>query len=530
MERLTGLDAGFLWMETPTAPMHVAGLAIFDPSTVPGRFDIDRLRDLYSGRLHLAPPFRRRLREVPFGIHLPLWIEDPDFDLDWHLRHVAVPAHGGPRELAELAARLNAIPLDRSRPLWEMWLIDGVVGGHVAVLSKVHHAAIDGASGNEITVATLDVEPEGSEIPPPEKEWKPDSVPSDVSMLAHATRSLLTSPVKLVKTARRTIDVALGQRRMPKESTTPGLFSAPRTSINKPLTRQRAFAMTSLSLPAVKAVKNHHGVTVNDVVLALCSGALRRWFDERDEALDGPLVAMVPVSVRSEAEKGTMGNRVSSMFISLASDVVDPGLRLQVINESTRGAKERHAIGAADLTEWADFAAPALLGRATRLYSRMQLANRHRPVFNLTISNVPGPPFPLYSAGAKLVANYPMGPIFDGNGLNMTVMSYRDQLDFGLQGCPSLLGDPWVLAGHLEAALEELAATVPELEGQPLVIDPLARERGASGDDIQVVPDTEVLVARAREALDRAQADRADAEAITAALDQLRRAANFADA
>jgi WS/DGAT C-terminal domain len=225
-----------------------------------------------------------------------------------------------------------------------------------------------------------------------------------------------------------------------------------------------------------------------------------------------------------------MGNRVSSMFIGLASDVLDPGLRLQAINESTRNAKERHAIGAADLTEWADFAAPALLGRATRLYSRMQLANRHRPVFNLTISNVPGPPFPLYSAGAMLVANYPMGPIFDGNGLNMTVMSYRDQLDFGLQGCPSLLGDPWVLAGHLEAALEELAATVPELEGQPLVIDPLARDQEAPCDDIQVLPDTEVLVARAREALDRAHADRADAEAITAALDQLRRAANFADA
>ena len=167
MQRLTGLDAGFLSMETPNAPMHVAGLAIFDPSEVEGRFDVDHLREVYVPRLHLAPPFRRRLREVPFGLHHPLWIEDPDFDIDWHLRHVAVPAPGGPRELADLAAHLNAIPLDRSRPLWEMWLIDGVVGGHVAVLSKVHHAAIDGASGNEITVATLDIAQEGSEIPPP---------------------------------------------------------------------------------------------------------------------------------------------------------------------------------------------------------------------------------------------------------------------------------------------------------------------------------------------------------------------------
>ena len=187
MQRLTGLDAGFLSMETPTAPMHVAGLAIFDPSTVGGRFDVDHLREVYEPRLHMAPPFRRRLREVPFGLHHPLWIEDPDFDIGWHLRHVAVPAPGGPRELAELAARLNEIPLDRSRPLWEMWLIDGVAGGHVAVLSKVHHAAIDGASGNEITVATLDVSPEGDEVPPEEPPWKSDSIPSDVSMLAYAT-------------------------------------------------------------------------------------------------------------------------------------------------------------------------------------------------------------------------------------------------------------------------------------------------------------------------------------------------------
>jgi WS/DGAT/MGAT family acyltransferase len=510
--------------------MHVAGLAIFDPSTVPGRFDIERLRDLYSGRLHLAPPFRRRLREVPFGLHLPLWIEDPDFDLDWHLRHVAVPAPGGPRELAELAAQLNAIPLDRSRPLWEMWLIDGVAGGHVAVLSKVHHAAIDGASGNEITVATLDLAVEGNEVPAPEKEWKADAVPSDVEMLAHATLSLLTSPVRLVKAVRRSVDGALGKRRVSSATPPPSAFAAPRTSINKPLTRQRAFAMTSLSLPAVKAIKNHHGVTVNDVVLGLCAGALRRWFDERGEELDGPLLAMVPVSVRTEAEKGAMGNRVSSMLVSLATDVTDASLRLQVIGEGTRGAKERHAVGADALTDWAEFAAPALLGRAARLYSRMNLANLHRPVFNVTISNVPGPPFPLYSAGARLVANYPMGPIFDGAGLNMTVMSYREQLDFGLQGCPALLGDPWVLARHLEDALDELAATVPDLAGEATIIDPLAPDVIALPDPPPGASDTAEVLARAREALDRSQADRADAEAITAALDQLRRAANFADA
>jgi diacylglycerol O-acyltransferase / wax synthase len=534
MERLTGLDAGFLSMETPTAPMHVAGLAIFDPSTVDGRLDIDHLRDIYSGRLHLAPPFRRRLREVPFGLHHPLWIEDPDFDLDWHLRHVAVPAPGGPRELAELAARLNTIPLDRSHPLWEMWLIDGVAGGHVAVLSKVHHAAIDGASGNEITVATLDLIAEGGTVEPPDEEWAPDAVPSDAAMLMHATRSLIGSPVRLVRTLRRTLDSTLGKRNLPR-GTTPGPFAAPRTSLNRPLTRQRCFAMTSVSLPAVKAIKDHHGVKVNDVVLGLCAGALSRWFDDQEEQLDGPLVAMVPVSVRTEAQKGAMGNRVSSMLVTLATDVSDASLRLQVIGEATREAKERHAIGADALTDWAEFAAPALLGRAARLYSRMHLANLHRPVFNVTISNVPGPPFPLYSAGARLVANYPMGPIFDGAGLNMTVMSYREQLDFGLQGDPALLGDPWVLARHLEDALAELAATVPGLDGEALLVDPLAEatiepEVQTTGDGLTIVTDTEELVARAREALIRAQADRADAEAITRALDELRRAADYARA
>lgn len=532
MERLTGLDAGFLSMETPTAPMHVAGLAIFDPSTVQGRFDVGHLREIYGGRLHLAPPFRRRLREVPFGLHHPLWIEDPEFDIDWHLRHVAVPAPGGPRELAELAARLNAIPLDRSRPLWEMWLIEGVAGGHVAVLSKVHHAAIDGASGNEITVATLDLAPEGGEVAPPEEEWRPDTVPSDLEMLAHATRSLLLSPLHMMQAARRTVDAALGRRSLRTTHSPPSPFAAPKTSINGPLTRQRVFATTSLSLPAVKAVKAHHDVKVNDVVLALCAGALRRWFDERGETLDAPLVAMVPVSVRTEGEKGAMGNRVSSMLVSLATEVGDPTVRLHVIGDATREAKERHAIGADALTDWAEFAAPALLGRAARLYSRMHLADIHRPVFNVTISNVPGPPFPLYSAGARLVANYPMGPIFDGAGLNMTVMSYREQLDFGLQGDPALLGDPWVLAGHLEDALAELAATVPGLEGEELVVHPIGVDAPAgpprpAADDLAAVTDTEELIARAQEALDRAQADRADAAAIAAALEQLRRAADF---
>jgi WS/DGAT/MGAT family acyltransferase len=479
MQRLTGIDAGFLYMETPTSPMHVAGLAVYDPSDSPG-WTVDAVKEVLQQRLHLAPPYRRRLATVPLGLHHPVWIEDPDFDLGWHVRHVGVPSPGGRRELADLAANLVSLPLDRSRPLWEMWIIEGLEHGHVATLTKVHHAAIDGASGNELTVSLFDLSPEVAEVPPPEEPWRPDRVPTDPELIGYALNSLARQPVRAVKTLRRTVATALNLRsanRQPDAAPPPAPFSAPRTAINAALTPHRSYAMTTLSLAEVKRVKNAFGVTVNDVVLALCAGTLRRYFDARGEQLERPLVAMVPVSVRAETEKAAMGNRVSSMLASLATDVDDPVERLAVIHEGMRQAKEQQqAIGADTLTDWAEFAAPAVFSRAVRLYSRTRMADRHRPIFNVTISNVPGPPFPLYSAGARLTANYPMGPIFDGGGLNMTVMSYQDNLDFGLLACPELVDDVWSIADGLGDALEELtkaaAATKPATNG--------AREKAAS--------------------------------------------------
>src|SRR3954468_3624799 len=288
MQRLTGLDATFLYLETPTSYMHVAGLMILDPSTIEGGFTFDDVREFYLSRLHLAAPFRRRLAGVPLALHHPLWIEDPDFDLDYHLRHIAVPAPGGERQLADLVSRLIAIPLDRTRPLWECWIIEGLEHGHVAVLTKVHHAAIDGVSGNEITVAMLQLSPD--DVPPePEVEWKPDHVPSDIERLSYAFSSLIRQPVRLVKTIRRTVESSLQLRqrnRRPDVTPTPGLFSAPRTSFNAALTARRSFAMASVSLTDVKMVKNAFGVTVNDIVLALCSGALRDYLSARDEHPD----------------------------------------------------------------------------------------------------------------------------------------------------------------------------------------------------------------------------------------------------
>jgi diacylglycerol O-acyltransferase len=459
MQRLTGMDATFLYMETPSSYMHVAGLMILDPSTVEGGFSMDDMREFYASRLHLAAPFRRRLVEIPMGLHHPLWVEDPDFDLDYHLRHIAVPQPGGARELADLASHLVTIQLDRNRPLWECWAIEGLENGHVAVLTKVHHAAIDGVSGNEITVAMLQLSPD-DEAPPPEEEWHPDRIPTEVERLGYAANSLARQPYRLAKTLRRTAQTALRTRQrnsQPDVDPPPGFFAAPRTSFNVSLTPHRNFAMTSVSLTDVKSVKNAHGVSVNDVVLALCAGSLRHYLDSQDEHPDAPLVAMVPVSVRTEEQQGTLGNQVSQMLCSLATDIDDPVKRLQAIHDGTQQAKSQlNAIGADSLTDWAEFAAPALAGRAARLYSRTKMADRHRPLFNVTISNIPGPPFPLYSNGARMVANYPMGPIFDGGGLNITVMSYLDQLDFGLVACADLIPDVWSLADGLGAALEEL--------------------------------------------------------------------------
>ena len=403
MQRLTGLDAMFLNMETPSSPMHVSSLTILEPSTAPHGFSFEQVRDLYAERLDQAPPFRRRLVEVPFDIDHPVWIEDPDFDIDWHLRHIAVPQPGTMGKLTELVGHLIAMPLDRSRPLWEIWLIDGLEGGNVGLLSKVHHAAIDGASGHELMVAILDLSPEIEQKPGPDVPWHADKVPTDTQLMGHAAVSLAQSPVRTIKAARRTVEAVLQIRstnRKPDVTPPPSPFSAPRTSFNHALTSHRVFATANLSLAEAKRVKNAFGVTMNDVIVTLCGSALRHYLDGRDEHPDGPLVAMVPISVRGDELTGTMGNQLSSALATLATDVDDPVERLLAVHDGMLVAKEQqHAIGADTLQNWAELAAPAVAGRAARFYSRMKIADRHRPLFNVSISNVPGPPFPLFLAG-----------------------------------------------------------------------------------------------------------------------------------
>ncbi len=460
MQRLTGMDATFLYTETPASHMHVTGVSVFDPTTVPGGYEFDKVKALVENRLQLLPPFRRKLAEIPFQLHHPLWIEDPDFDIDYHIRRAALPAPGGDRELAEFTADVISRQLDRSRPLWEMYVIEGLENGLIATVTKTHHAAIDGVSGAELTVNLLDLEPTPAVLPPQDPPWQPDKIPTDAELVGYALSSLARQPLAAFKAARRTAEMAVGLRRrnrQPGITPPPAPFSAPRTSLNVTITPRRRVAFSEVSLDDVKMVKNALGGTVNDVILAMCSGALRRCLEDRDEQPDGPLVAMVPISVRTEDQKGAMGNRVSSMFVNLASDVDDPVKRLHAIHEGTKDAKEQEkAYGAEALTDWTEFAAPAVAARAARLLSSTRIFDRVRPIFNVTISNVPGPNFPLYSAGARMVAMYPLGPILDGGALNITCMSYMGSMYFGLNADHDAVPDVENIAAYLNDALGEL--------------------------------------------------------------------------
>jgi WS/DGAT/MGAT family acyltransferase len=416
--------------------------------------------------------------EVPFQIHHPLWIEDPDFDIDYHVRRAALAAPGGNRELAEFAADVMGRPLDRSRPLWEMYVVEGLEHGYVAIVTKTHHAAIDGVSGAELTVNLLDITPEPVVVPA-DTDWKPDRIPSDFELLVYAVQSLSRQPLAAAKAVQRTASVALNLRRrnrLPDVVPPPAPFAAPRTSLNVSLTPRRRFAFVDVSVDDVKLVKNVLGGTVNDVVLGVCAGALRSYLADRGEQPHNDLVAMIPISVRTDDQKTAMGNRVSAMLASLYTTVADPVERLHAISQGTRHAKEQdRAIGADTLTDWTEFAAPAVAARAARLASTLKVTDRVRPLFNVVISNVPGPNFPLYNAGSRMVAIYPMGPVVDGVALNMTVMSYLGSMYFGLvagrEAVPDLddlaLGVPEALdqlvkaAGQVSAARADAGGTAP---------------------------------------------------------------------
>lgn len=483
MQQLTGVDASFLYMESPTTFGHVSSLIIYDSHGTDGG-GYQATKELFRERLSLLDPMRRKLVEVPFNLDHPYWIEDPDLDLDFHIRETAVAPPGKPEQVAELVSRLIARPLDRSRPLWELYVINGLEGGKIAQLTKIHHAAIDGVGGAQLLGNILDLEPDAGprELPPvPE----PETRPSQEQMLVRGLTSLATQPYKQGRIAVRAIqelpsigkavDVAgmakrlpqpvarlfgQGERRLedePPQVSKTGGFTVPSTRFNNKIGPHRKFAYTNVALDDVKAVKTALGVTVNDVVLGMCSGALRAYLDKHGELPEESLRCMIPVSVRTEDQANSYGNQVSGMLAALATDVADPVQRLEVIHADTTRAKESLGALPADLlTEVADFAPPAITARAARVMARTALANRIDPPFNLIISNVPGPQFPMYSGGAEMLTYIPVSAIADTQGLNITIMSYNGRCDFGIVACRDAVPDVWDLCHMLEDALEEL--------------------------------------------------------------------------
>ncbi len=470
MEQLSGLDASFLYLETPTLHMHVEMVTVFDLSTVPGGYSFAKMQAQIGSRTHQAPVFRRLLVEVPFRLGHPVWVDDPDFDIDYHVRRTAVPGPGGLRELADLAGDIASRQLDRTKPLWEIWVVEGLEGGRIAVIAKMHHSTVDGMSGAALLSVLFDLEADHGPEPEPPGEVGDSRIPSSAELISEAMAARLMRPFEMTRDVLRTAQRLLNVRRVRNEpehraphSKAALPLSAPRTSFNGSLTRRRQVALAAIGLDDVKRLKNATGTTVNDVVLAICTGALRRFLIEGDELPDKPLVAVVPVSVHPDLDAPYGSNKVSSMFVQLPAHLEDPLERLQAIREGTMGAKEEHnALGADMLLNWAEHATPNTFAAAARLYSRMHLADRHRPIANLIVSNVPGPDFPLYLAGAEMTAGFPLGPVMDGIGVNITIMSYRGVLYWGIISCPETMPKVWQLAADVPLALDELLAAAGE--------------------------------------------------------------------
>ena len=463
MERLAGIDASFLYLETPQVHMHVGFACILDPHGSADDYDFDAVMKHVQERTSCHDVFRRRLVRVPVDLHHPLWIEDPNFDLIHHMRRVALPAPGGPEEFGAMVGRINSTPLDRSRPLWEAWMIEGLEDGRLGLMLKMHHAAVDGVSGAGLLTHLFDTSAT-TVAPPPPPRPEPTKVPGDAALFTHALRSRLKQPFEIAQVITNTLTKFGGMLRdQVKEKRLSAIrpLAAPRTHFNHSISARRNLATTRIPLAAVRRIKAELGCTVNDVVLAVAGGGLRGYLSQRGTLPDTSLTAACPVSVRTKAEVGQYNNKVSVVWTELATDTDNPLERVDRIHKRMEAAKrEFQAMGADTLQRWAEFAGPHFFNLAVRTYSRQHWADLHRPIHNLVISNVPGPRTPLYLAGHQLKAVYPMGPVMEGAGLNLTVLSYRDSVDFGFFVDSELVPDVWELAAATQRAFAELCDAV----------------------------------------------------------------------
>jgi diacylglycerol O-acyltransferase / wax synthase len=479
-DRLTGLDSSFLHLERESTHMHVAGVSVFE-GDAPA---YDELVDAIESRLHLVPRYRQRLAFVPFDQGRPVWVDDPYFKVGYHVRHTALPRPGGETELRRLAGRVFSQALDRSRPLWELWLVEGVAGGRFAVLSKTHHALVDGISGVDIATVLFDTSPGPVPVAAPDHEWVARPLPSSAQLLADALLERTTVPGEIVRGVKatlrgpRTVASRLGRAVGSVGSLAwSGLQAAPPSPFNMRIGPHRRFTWVHADLGRFKAIKNALGGTVNDVVLAVVAGGLGGYMRLHGQSTDDVrLRAMVPVSVRADIERGALGNRVAAMWATLPVGMTDPVQRLQAISAEMKDVKASgQAVGAEMLTHLSGFAPPTIMAQAARLQARQRL-------FNLVVTNVPGPQFPLYLLGRELKAIYPMVPLAENTALGIAILSYNGQLNFGLVADFDALADVETLADELRASIEELgsAAGAPAPSAPPPT--PKARaEQGQAG-------------------------------------------------
>ncbi len=455
-DRLTGLDSSFLHLERDSAHMHVAGCAIFEGPAP----DHAEVCEAIVSRLHLVPRYRQRLAFVPLEQGRPVWVDDPHFRAQYHVRHTALPRPGSDDELKRLAGRVFSQALDRTRPLWELWLVEGLADGRFALLSKTHHALVDGVSGVDIATVLFDSSPDPAPVAPPEHDWLPKPLPTGTQLLAEALLERATVPAEVVRGVRA---VFRGPRQVADRVGTglvglgamawAGLNAAPPSPFNVRIGPHRRFAWVNGDLQQFKAIKNALGGTVNDAVLAAVAGGLGNYMRIHGQETEGVVLkAMVPVSVRAEVERGALGNKVAAMWAPLPVGLTDPIQRMLKIRRAMDGIKDSgQAVGAQVLTQLTGFAPPTIMAQAARLQARQRL-------FNVVVTNVPGPQFPLYVRGRQLERIYPMVPLAENTALGIAIMSYNGQLNFGLTADYDALGDVETLATELVSSIEELAA------------------------------------------------------------------------
>ncbi len=466
LNAVSGLDAAFLYAESPTSPMHIGSVLIIE-----GGLEYETFRRRIAARIHLIPKLRKRLVYVPMSIDYPYWADDPNFDLDLHMHRIALPKPGNWKELRRVTSQIFSEPLDQTRPLWSMTFVEGldnipqVPKGSVALVSKIHHVAIDGMAGAGILGLLFDFSPEIPEEPTPEP-WNPKPLPNEVSMIVKSTLSFAENPLKFPKLLTETLSASFKAgmvTRVQHADLPTSSFSAPHTPLNGLRSARRVWNSAILSLDRLKTIRKTMGTTLNDVMLAVCAGALRRWLDEKGQLPIKPLVAMVPISVR-DSDGDDMNNQISSMLVQIATNVDDPIERLEVIHENTvRGKIYQSAMGAKTLAKMAEIVPFGVANQAARLYSRFQLAEMHAPIANCTITNVPGPQFPLYLSGHKLLSIMGLAPIIDGMGLIITIFSYNGLVTITSTSDAKTMPDIREFSVYIRESANELEAHVLKL-------------------------------------------------------------------